>query len=185
MDFSVGEWRQCAVTNQVAFLGNKDMNEEAVILLVEDLENDILLVKKAFERAGLRNPMYVVHDGAEAVSYLSGSGKYANRDEHPLPDLILLDLKMPKMDGFEVLQWLRKRSGIRSIPVVVLTTSDAIRDVNRAYELGANSFLVKPFEFENLEALVKVVREYWMKWVKVPVASRPFPEGNGKEKKTT
>src|SRR5438034_11513986 len=115
-----------------------------VILLAEDNENHVLLIRRAFEQAGLVNPLYVVSNGEEAISYLKGEGKYANRDEYPLPCLMLLDLKMPKKDGFEVLEWLRGQPGFSSLRVVVLTTSEELRDVNRAYRLGANSFLTKP-----------------------------------------
>src|SRR5262245_6778938 len=106
------------------------MPEQAVILLVEDREDDILLVRKSFEKGGINNPFQVVRDGEEAIQYLAGEGRYSNRAEYPLPDLILLDLKMPRVDGFEVLMWIRRQPGFGSIPVVVLTSSDAIRDVN-------------------------------------------------------
>lgn len=148
------------------------MAEQAVILLVEDREDDILLVKRAFQRAALDVPMQIVRDGEEAIQYLSGVGPYANRDEHPLPDLILLDLKMPKVDGFELVRWIRRQPGFASIPVVVLTSSDAIRDVNRAYALGANSFLVKPLDFDNFVETAKSLRQYWLALNRGPEASR-------------
>src|SRR5689334_22237166 len=106
-------------------------------------------MRKSFEKAHLTNPVQIVRDGGEAVAYLSGEGKYANRAEYPLPVLVLLDLKMPGMDGFEVLSWIRQRDGIRGLPVVVLTSSNEIRDVNRAYALGANSFFVKELDFQH------------------------------------
>jgi len=133
------------------------MTEHAVILLVEDREDDILLIRKAFERAGISNPMQVVHDGEEAISYLAGERKFSNRAEYPLPWLILLDLKMPKVDGFEVLKWIRKQPGFSRIVVIVLTSSEQIRDVNTAYQLGANSFMVKPLEFENAVQVSKLI----------------------------
>jgi CheY-like chemotaxis protein len=151
------------------------MRDHAVILLVEDREDDVILVRKAFEKASLPNPIHVVRSGEEAMAYLKGQHQYANREEHPLPDLILLDLKMPKIDGFEVLAWIRDQPGIRGIAVVVLTSSDQIRDVNKAYALGANSFLVKPIDFQNYVELGKLIREYWMKTVKVPETFRPPP----------
>src|SRR5258707_14008043 len=125
------------------------MSDHAVILVVEDQENDILLLRRAFASAAMTNPVHIVRDGEEALAYLTGEGKYSNRAEHPLPDLILLDLKLPGMDGFRVLEWIRRQPGIRGLPVVVLTSSDRIQDVNRAYEIGANSFFVKEFDFEN------------------------------------
>jgi CheY-like chemotaxis protein len=155
------------------------VSEHAVILLVEDREDDILLVRRAFVRAYLSNPLQVVRDGEEAIDYLSGNGKYASRDEYPLPDLILLDLKMPKLDGFEVLKWIRAQPGIRGIAVVVLTSSDQLRDVNSAYSLGANSFLIKPGDFENSVELARLIRQYWMATVKYPETFRPPPKPKG------
>ena len=149
------------------------MPDQAVILLVEDREDDIFLVKKAFEKGWIDNPMQVVRDGVEAIHYLAGEGPYSNRAEYPLPDLILLDLKLPKVDGFDVVRWIRRQPGFSTIPVVVLTSSDAIRDVNRAYALGANSFLVKPLDFENFIELAKMLKAYWLKTSKRPEASRP------------
>jgi CheY-like chemotaxis protein len=156
------------------------LSDHAVILLVEDQDDDVVLVKRAFEKAHLPNPVHVVTRGEDAVAYLSGQKRYANREEYPLPDLILLDLKMPGMDGFDVLRWIRSQPGIRGISVVVLTSSDQIRDVNEAYALGANSFLVKPIDFQNYVELSKLLREYWLRTVKVPETFRPPPKANGK-----
>jgi len=148
------------------------MSDRAVILLAEDREDDILLIRKAFQKGFIDNPLHVVRDGEEAIHYLSGEGQYSNRAEYPLPDLILLDLKMPKVDGFEVVRWIRRQPGFGSIPVVVLTSSDEIRDVNRAYALGANSFLVKPLDFENFIETAKMLKIYWLKTSKRPEATR-------------
>jgi CheY-like chemotaxis protein len=149
------------------------MPDTAVILLVEDREDDILLITKAFQRAGLTNPIQVVRDGEEALAYLSGAGKYSNRAEYPLPILLLLDLKLPGMDGFEVLSWIRHEEGIRGLPVLVLTSSSQLRDVNRAYQLGANSFIVKEFDFQNTVEFAKLLRAYWLHTVSTPETSRP------------
>ena len=148
------------------------MPDTGVILIVEDREDDILLMRKAFDRASLINPVQIVHSGEDAVAYLSGEGKYSNRAEFPLPVLVLLDLKMPGMDGFEVLAWIRQQEGIRGIPVVVLTSSSEIRDVNRAYALGANSFFVKEFDFQNAVDLSKLLRQYWVHKALKPETSR-------------
>jgi len=161
--------------------------DQAVILLVEDREDDILLIKKAFKDGGIGNPMQVVRDGEEAMSYLAGEDKYSNRAEYPLPDLILLDLKMPGVDGFDVLRWVRRQEGFASIRVVVLTSSDAIRDVNRAYALGANSFLVKPLEFQNVLETARLLQTYWLKMnkspeVKRPARNNPRKDGSPKER---
>lgn len=149
------------------------MPEQAVILLAEDSEDDILLVRKAFARAFINNPLHVVRSGAEVVAYLTGEGKYSNRDEFPLPDLMLLDLNMPVMDGFEVLKWLRQQPSLKSLRVIVLTASAHIRDVNIAYQLGANSFLVKPLDFENFVQMSQFLSGYWLKLDRTPQTSRP------------
>src|SRR6185312_5104029 len=119
------------------------MAEHAVILLVEDEEDYVLLIRRAFAQAKIPNPLQVVWNGEEAIWYLNGVGKYSNRAEYPLPDLILLDVKMPRVNGFEVLKWIRQQPGLAALRVLMLTSSDQIRDINEAYRLGANSFMVK------------------------------------------
>ncbi len=132
------------------------------ILLVEDDPNDVLLIQRAFRKARLVNPLQVVRDGEEAIAYLGGEGAYADREQYPLPALVLLDLKLPRRSGFEVLQWIRQHAGLKRVPVVVLTSSRNGPDINQAYELGANSYLVKPVGFEGLVDLLKAVHLYWM-----------------------
>ena len=148
------------------------MADSLVILLVEDSEDDILIIRKAFKRAGILNPVYAVRDGEAAIAYLSGSGKYAIRDEYPLPALVLLDLKLPKVDGFEVLRWIRQTPGVSALRVVVLTSSDRIRDVNLAYQLGANSFMIKEMDFQNTIELARLLRDFWLLKAKAPDAAR-------------
>ena len=149
------------------------MAEHAVILLAEDEEDYVLLIRRAFEKANIRNPLHVVWNGQEAIAYFEGEGKYANRDEYPLPDLMLLDLKMPRVNGFEVLKWIRAQPGLAPLRILVLTSSDAIRDVNEAYKLGANSFLVKPLDFLDFAQLSRLIQDFWLKASKVPETSRP------------
>jgi CheY-like chemotaxis protein len=148
------------------------MSEHGVILLAEDDEDHVLLIRHAFAEADLRNPLFVVWNGEEAIAYLSGTGKYSNRDEYPLPDLLLLDLKMPRVDGFEVLKWVRQQPGLAPLRILVLTSSNELRDVNRAYQLGANSFLVKPLDFQDVIQLSKVIQKYWLNRSKTPEISR-------------
>ena len=148
------------------------MPDTAVILVVEDREDDILVMKRAFAKAGLTNPVQVVRDGEEGIAYLSGEAKFANRAEYPLPALVLLDLKLPKVDGFEVLDWIRRQEGIRGLPVIVLTSSNEMRDVNRAYALGANSFFVKDFDFQHAVELSHFLR-HWLHTARKPETSRP------------
>ena len=151
--------------------------DTAVILLVEDQDNDILLVTRAFKAAGVINPIQVVRNGNEAVAYLCGEGKFANRAEYPLPHLVLLDLRMPAMDGYEVLAWIRQQDGLRAMPVIVLTSSNLISDVNRAYQLGANSFFVKDVDFQNTIALVDVLKRYWIDFALTPESHRQKRQG--------
>jgi len=147
---------------------DRGVMEDAIILLVEDRGDDVLIVLKAFEQAMLKNRVIVVRDGDEAIQYLNGDGIYKNRHEYPLPHLILLDLKMPKVDGFEVLRWLKSHPELKGIITVVLTLSSEIRDVNQAYQLGANSFMVKPDDFSNVAAMSKLLTDYWRLGNKAP-----------------
>jgi CheY-like chemotaxis protein len=148
------------------------VSDRAVILLVEDQENDVVLIRKAFEKGQIINPLFVVCSGEEAMAYLAGDGKFRNRAEYPLPDLVLLDIKMPGLDGFDVLRWIRSQSGFSSLLVVMLTSSDRVYDVNQAYKLGANSFLVKPLDFENYIQTCHVLKQYWLNMNKRPDTSR-------------
>jgi len=155
------------------------MAEHAVILLAEDEEDYVLLIRRAFAQAKIPNPLHVVWNGQEAIAYLKGEGKYANREEYPLPDLFLLDLKMPRVNGFEVLKWVRSQPGLAPLRVLVLTSSDEIRDVNEAYKLGANSFLVKPLDFQDFTQLSRLIQEFWLKASKSPETFRPPKISNG------
>ena len=117
--------------------------------------------------------MHFVHDGEEAIGYLKGEGKYSRRDEFPLPTLLLLDLKMPKSDGFDVLTWIRGQKELSAIRIVVLTGSDDEGDIDRAYSLGANSFLVKPLDFERFTQISRAISGYWLWLDRAPSATRP------------
>lgn len=143
------------------------------ILLVEDNETDVLLIQRAFGKAKLANPVHVVTDGDAAVAYLNGDGEYADRERFPLPLLILLDLKLPRRSGLEVLEWLRGQETLRRTPVVMLTSSQQSRDVNAAYDFGVNSYLVKPVEFDALFELLKTVKLYWIMLNEPPGANPP------------
>jgi CheY-like chemotaxis protein len=140
------------------------------ILLAEDDPNDVLLIQRAFQKAGLRNALKVVRDGEQAISYLDGRGVYANRERFPAPFLLLLDLKMPGTDGFEVLEWVRKEPELKRLLVVVLTSSNLQEDVDRAYDLGANSYLVKPVSFDEMVNMIKRFEIYWTEINRIPSA---------------
>ncbi|HYS19694.1 MAG TPA: response regulator [Gemmatimonadales bacterium] len=134
----------------------------STILLVEDSPDDVLLVRRAFQKAGIENPIVAVENGDEALAYLNGTGLYADRQKYPLPTLTLLDLKLPRRSGLEVLAWVRQHSGIKRMPIIVLTSSRDEDDINRAYDLGANSYLVKPVAFDDLLRLVRSLEGYWL-----------------------
>jgi CheY-like chemotaxis protein len=149
------------------------MSEQALFLLVEDNEDHVVLIRRAFTKSKVVNPLQVVRNGEDAIAYLEGTGRFSNRAEFPLPALILLDLKLTGMDGFDVLRWIRQQPTLRAIRVVVLTSSNAIGDVNLAYQLGANSFLVKPVDFEDFVRVTQALQGYWLWSDKAPEVSRP------------
>ena len=133
------------------------------ILLAEDDPNDVILFQRAMERASLDvDSLKVVQDGEQAISYLSGQGVYADRDLYPLPALLLLDLKMPRKSGLEVLSWLRKQPQLRYLIVVFFTSSNSTEDVRLAYDAGANSYLVKPVDFTEMVEMIRNVCFYWL-----------------------
>lgn len=149
------------------------------LLLVEDDANDIALFQRAFAKSGLVNPVRVVRDGEEAVQYLQGSGAYADRALHPLPSLILLDVKMPRKGGLEVMAWmLEQPPTVRDVPVVMLTSSEERSDVRQAHALGARAYLVKPVAPKDLLDLMKSIGMYWMILQPAPAAP-PATTGTG------
>ena len=137
--------------------------KESGILLVEDDSNDILFMQRAFRRSKLENPIQVVRDGDEAVAYLAGSGDYADRNLYPLPGMILLDLKLPRRSGLEVLEWLRQQPIIKRIPVVILTSSKENIDIDRAYDIGVNSYLLKPVNHNALNEMIETLNAFWLR----------------------
>jgi DNA-binding response OmpR family regulator len=139
----------------------RTLNSLQTILLVEDDPNDVMLFQRAYLKSNLANPLQVVNDGEAAQDYLAGDGKYADRNTYPLPGLVLLDFKLPRKSGLEVLTWMRAHAELKRLPVIALTSSREKRDINRAYDLGINSYLVKPVAFDNLMQLVKALGLYW------------------------
>lgn len=151
------------------------MLNDQFILLAEDDSNDVLLIQRAFQKAGLGDVLKVTRDGGQAIDYLGGRGMYADRERFPLPFLLLLDLKMPGTDGFEVLRWVRKEPELKRLLVVVLTSSNLQTDVDRAYDLGANSYLVKPVSFDEMVNMIKRFEIYWTEINRTPSAPAPAP----------
>lgn len=154
------------------------MSSGQVILVVEDDPNDVLLIQRAFGKARILNPVRTVSHGDDAVAYLSGAGPFADREAYPFPVLVLLDLKLPRRSGLEVLGWIRSQPGLKRLPIVVLTSSKESIDINRAYDLGANSYLVKPVGFDSLLELVKSLEVYWMMLNQNPDISVQWPQDN-------
>jgi len=133
--------------------------------MAEDNPGDVTLTRKALEEGKLANNLHVVNDGVEAMAYLNGEGEYADR---PRPDLILLDLNMPRKDGREVLEDIKSDDDLKRIPVVVLTSSEAEEDVAKSYELHANAYLTKPIDFDGFLEIVGSLEEFWLEVVKLP-----------------
>jgi len=131
------------------------------ILQVEDDPNDVFLLKHAMKKAGMANPMQLASDGQEAIDYLSGAGKFADREQYPLPGLVLLDLKLPFVMGLDVLKWIRKQITVAPV-VIILTASAEDEDIASAYRLGANAFLTKPSEASKLLDMVKAIKDFWL-----------------------
>lgn len=153
------------------------------ILHVEDNDDDFFFVQVAAKTVGLNHNIQRAHDGQEAIDYLSGTGKFSNREEFPFPALVLLDMKMPRVEGMEVLRWIRSDSRLRSVIVIVLSSSPVTDDVDTAYNLGANSFLVKPSGIQEFEHIVRLINDYWLDINEVPSVSQN-PHGMVRQVKT-
>jgi len=142
------------------------MTTSPPLLLVEDSKDDIVLMKLALKKAGIKNPLHIVNDGPEAIEYVTGSGAFADRENYPLPALIFLDLKLPLMSGHEVLMWIRKRDHLSSTVIVVLTASENPEDLRRASRLGAHSYLVKPSTAQELaDQLLEMAKAFNWHWL--------------------
>ena len=139
------------------------------VLLVEDNADDVDLVQRAMRKANVSCPVHVASDGDAALEYLEGRGQYADRDAYPFPTLVLLDLKLPRRSGFEILEHVRGRPELQKTIVVVLTGSNQSEDIDKAYANGANSYLVKPIKPREMDGLIERVKQYWLD------ANRPPP----------
>jgi len=146
------------------------------ILLVEDEEHDVFFLKNAFKEVGIRNPLQVAEDGQEAMDYLSGRGEYADRARFPLPCLTLIDLKLPRVMGLEVLKWMRAQPGLKTLLVIIFTSSRLRPDIERAYELGANAYLVKPSSLPELREIATGIKQFWLELNHGPQVGRESRE---------
>ena len=143
-----------------------------VILLVDDSPDDLLLIRKAFERARMPNALLAVSSGQEAIDYFQGRAVLPEPATHPVPDLLLLDIAMPGVDGFGVLTWVRSHPALKTLPIIMLASSSLEKDVAKAYDLGANAFLVKPVKFDELVDSLKSLVEYWCAFSRAPQRPR-------------
>lgn len=132
------------------------------ILLVEDDANDALFMKMALDNADVHEAVVTIADGQEALNYLAGKGAYSNRTAHPIPYLVLLDLKLPHLMGLNVLQWIRQRPELATTVVIIISASANPEDIDSAYRLGANAYLVKPSSFDQLQGLARSLKEFWL-----------------------
>jgi CheY-like chemotaxis protein len=139
------------------------------ILLVEDREEDVFLLKYAFNKVEIKNAVHVVQDGQQAIDYLAGTGSFSDRMQFPLPILVLLDLQLPHKPGLEVLAWIRQQPGLKSLIVIILSSSVHKGDVRDAYQSGANAFLIKPAGAETLADMCKALKHFWLVHNQPPV----------------
>jgi CheY-like chemotaxis protein len=141
------------------------------ILQVEDEAHDVFLLQRAFIQAGIANPVQVATDGQMAIDYLGGLGRFADRGKYPLPGLVLLDLKLPRRSGREVLEWIRSQPGLNRIVVIVFTSGQYVGDVSLAYELGASSFIIKPVNFSQYVEIARLLKGWWLRYNQFPAIS--------------
>jgi CheY-like chemotaxis protein len=141
--------------------------DKQLFLLAEDSESDVTLMKEAFDKAQVSNPLRVVSNGKEVIAYLRGDPPYNDRQAHPLPLALLLDLNLPAQNGFEVLEWVRRQPNLKRLIVIVLTASNRAADADRAYELGANFYLTKPASFNKLVEMTVCLRD-WLRLNHLP-----------------
>lgn len=146
------------------------MKADFLILVAEDDENDAFILQRALKKAGIADPVRVVVDGQQAIDYLAGMGKYQDRQQHPLPDLAIFDIKMPRKDGFDALRWTREQDHLQDLPVMMLTSSGETCDIKKAYELGANAYLIKRAEINQLSMELGKACAFWKEAVHTPAA---------------
>ena len=161
------------------------MSDQSLILLVEDNEDHALLIRRGLCKGTSIESLQVVTSGEEAIEYLAGTGRYSDRDEFPLPAVLLLDLSLPGISGFDVLRWIRRQTGLKTLRVVVITCSELEQDVSLACTLGANSFIVNPVDLDSLIRMVEASRSYWLGIDKPLHSSRPHNHAGRQESLTS
>lgn len=139
-----------------------DMAKAKAVLIAEDNETDAFLLRRAFAKARVSATLHFVRDGQEAIDYLKGEGGLSDRTAHPFPDVVLLDEKMPRLNGTSVLEWVRNQPSLRQLPVIMLSSSGLTMDIDRAYQLGVDAYMVKPLDLEELCAIVETVKRRWL-----------------------
>jgi CheY-like chemotaxis protein len=142
------------------------------ILLVEESEDNVFLVRHAMHKAGITERLEVATSGEQAIEYLGGTNGYSEWKQFPLPAIVLLDLKMPRMSGFDVLKWVRQHPGLKALRVAMLTSSDMPSEIKTAHDLGANIFITKPVELERLIQIMKTLNEHWLQQAQSPAVTR-------------
>jgi CheY-like chemotaxis protein len=144
------------------------MKRERLVLMAEDDENDVAFLKRAFAQAEIHNPLHVAPDGQAAIDYLSGAGAFSDRNKFPLPGLLLLDLKMPRKTGLEVLEWVRAQETLRSLPVIIFSSSVNPSEIEIAYQKGTNAFVSKPPGSPERIELAKMIKGFWLTFNQLP-----------------
>ena len=153
------------------------MADRPIILVAEDSENDVVILRKALSQAFVDYELFIVEDGDQCIAYLGGLDKFGDRAQHPFPHLLLLDLHMPRKDGFQVLDWISHQPGCKQLPVVILTSSQNLHHMNTAYRLGAASFLLKPPSFKDLSELSRFLPISLLLPMATPIKAKEIPPG--------
>jgi CheY-like chemotaxis protein len=149
------------------------VKRDRCILVAEDDENDVTFLQRAFAQAEVRNPLHFVPDGQAAIDYLSGTGAYSDRNQHPLPGLVLLDLKMPRKTGMDVLKWVRGQEAFRCLPTIIFSSSTHPDEIETAYRNGVNAFVTKPSGMPERTELARMIKGFWLTFNEFPSVHSP------------
>jgi CheY-like chemotaxis protein len=144
------------------------VKRERYVLLAEDDENDVAFARRAFAQVEISAPLHVVEDGQEAIEFLSATGKHSDRDPRSLPSLLMLDLKMPRKTGMDVLNWIRQQERLRTLPIIIFSSSVQPAEIDEAYRVGANAFVVKPAGAPERTELARMIKGFWLTFNETP-----------------